>query len=124
MVSTSPGSDRFSSGSDRSKAAPAACSMVPIAPSQTSTRSPDSSCATGMLPADDGPLMRGVPLPCYDSASHHWASRSLGFRQRVENLERHLSDQPVTVVVQPEPGDLLDPLDPVSHGVRVNVQQP
>src|ERR1700749_3527396 len=115
MVATRPGSERLSSGSDRSSAAPAACSMVPMAPSQTSTRSPDSSCATGMGPADDGPLMPGIPLPCYDCAS-----RSLGFRQRVEYLERHLSDQPVTVIVQPEPGDLLDPLDPVGNSVRVN----
>src|ERR1700740_3844970 len=100
MVLTSPGSDRFSSGSDRSSAAPAACSMVPIAPSQTSTRSPDSTC-TALV---DGPLMRSEP-------------RSLGLRfwQRVEDLECHLGDQPVPVIIEPQSGDLLDPLDPVGH---------
>src|ERR1700758_2565656 len=95
MVATRPGSDKLSSGSDRSRAAPAACSIVPMAPSHTSTRPPESSCAAGPVPADDGPLMPGLPL----------------------------GDQPVPVVVEPEPGDLLDPLDPVGHRVRVDVQQ-
>src|SRR5580704_7369149 len=103
MVATRPGSDRLSSGSDRSSAAPAACSMVPMAPSHTSTRSPVSSCAAGAVPADDGPLMPGIPLPCYDRAS------LLCLGQRVEDLQRHLGDQPVPVVVEPKPGDLLDP---------------
>src|SRR5450756_1089919 len=104
MVATRPGSDRLSSGSDRSSAAPAACSMVPMAPSQTSTRSPDSSCAA--LVATFTPAILG-----------------LCFRQRVEDLERHLCDQPVPVVIQPQASDLLDPLDPVGHRVRVDMQQ-
>ena len=42
--------------------------------------------------------------------------------QRVEDLQRHLGDEPVGVVVQVQPGDLLDPLDPVGHRVGVHVQ--
>src|ERR1700689_4039357 len=106
MVATSPGSERLSSGSDRSRAAPAACSMVPMAPSQTSTRSPDSSCAALVVPADDGSLTPAPP-----------PSLRLCLGQRVEDLEGHLGDQPVSVIVEPQPGDLLDPLDPVGHRV-------
>src|ERR1700758_2879910 len=99
MVVTRPGSERFSSGSERSSAAPAACSMVPIAPSQTSTRSPDSSWAAGTVlaigagsvladpaladtvladaePGDAGPLIPLLPV-----------TLGLCFRQRVEDLE-------------------------------------
>src|ERR1700678_3339738 len=144
MVATRPGSDRLSSGSERSRAAPAACSMVPMAPSQTRPPPPDRARAAGLVPADDGPLMSpprlrssaafavalcwlvrsqarsrpGVPL----SAST--ALLRLRFGERVEDLERHLGDQPVSVIVEPQPGDLFDPLDPVGHRVRVDVQQP
>src|SRR5215475_9935413 len=113
MVATRPGSDRLSSGSDRSRAAPAACSMVPMAPSHTSTRSPESSCAAGAVPADDGPLMPGTLPALLLRCSLLPCSRLRGLGQRVEDLERHLGDQPVPVVVELEPGDLLDPLDPV-----------
>src|SRR5579862_8827320 len=105
MVATRPGSDRLSSGSDLSSAAPAACSMVPMAPSQTSTRSPDSSRAAAAA-------LAGTSTP---------AISGLRFRQRVDDLERHLCDQPVPVVVQPQAGDLLDPLDAVGHRVRVDM---
>src|ERR1700722_11724259 len=117
MVATRPGSEMLSSGSDLSRAAPAACSMVPMAPSQTSNRSPDSSCAGAMVPAGAAAPFRSLtPGP----PSLLW----LRFRQRVEDLERHLGDQPVSVIVQPQPGDLLDPFDTVSHRIRVDVQQP
>src|ERR1700685_2447493 len=121
MVATRPGSDRFSSGSDRSSAAPAACSMVPMAPSQTSTRSPDSSCAAGTRPTF-GPLI-GVSLPLCPPVLCPPGSR-LSLRQRVEDLQRHLRDESVPVVVKPQAGDLLDPLNPVGHRVGVDVQQP
>src|ERR1700691_2974114 len=100
MVATRPGSDRFSSSSDRSSAAPAACSMVPIAPSQTNTRSPDSSCAAGTRPTVG-------PLIALSFLVRPPGSR-LSLRQRVEDLERHLCDESVPVVVQPQAGDLLD----------------
>src|SRR6185312_7335120 len=113
MVATRPGSERLSSGSDLSRAAPAACSMVPMAPSQTSTRSPASSCDAPVVPVDDGPLTPGLP-----------DSLRLCLGPRVEDLECHLGDQPVPVIVEPQPRDLLDPLDPVGHRVRVDVQEP
>src|ERR1700678_284399 len=120
MVATRPGSDRFSSGSDRSSAAPAAWSIVPIAPSQTSTRSPDSSCAVGTRPTV-GPL---IPVSLLLRPPGSGSGSRLSLRQRVEDLERRLRDEPVPVVVQPQAGDLLDPLDPVGHRVGVDVQQP
>src|ERR1700722_3010966 len=107
MVATRPGSDRFSSGSDRSSAAPAACSIVPIAPSQTSTRSPDSSCATGTR-TTVGPLIAvSLLLRPVGSRGRPPGSR-LSLRQVVEDLERHLRDESIPVVVQPQAGDLLD----------------
>src|ERR1700734_4372047 len=122
MVATSPGSDRLSSGSDRSRAAPAACSMVPMAPSATSTRPLDSSCVALVAPGVDGPVLS--PRPRYACSYCDWDRLRLGLGQRVEDLECPLGDQPVPVVVEPQPGDLLDPLDPVGHRVRVDVQQP
>src|SRR6266850_7861057 len=49
MARTRSGCETLSSGSDRSSDTPPACSMVPIAPSHTSTRLPSSvrtSCAS------------------------------------------------------------------------------
>src|SRR3984885_13955146 len=112
-----------------------ACSIVPIAPSQISTRWPSAvpisacggcgGCASASCRSSAGTSFtaagqRGHPACVARRArSGQDVQPALGGPQ---DFDRHLRHHPVAIGVKPQTGDLLDPPDAVGDGVGVQIE--